>query len=222
MVGRSISKEAAAQAACRLEIDLIGEPIGKQDQYAAAYGGFNIFRFNQDDTVEVDPVLIDYKTRSTLEKHMMLFFTGITRDASTVLADQRKKIGENFETYKHMADSVPAFKEKLLVGDIQAMAHMLNEGWMRKKSLSKAVSNPLVDTLYETSVAAGAWGGKILGAGGGGCLMVLAPVEKKASVRERLQSLANQHSLTSFKEIQVKFTQSGTDVLFNTNSVIKQ
>ena len=88
MVGRSISKEAAAQAACRLEIDLIGEPIGKQDQYAAAYGGFNIFRFNQDDTVEVDPVLIDYKTRSTLEKHMMLFFTGITRDASTELADQ--------------------------------------------------------------------------------------------------------------------------------------
>ncbi|KKT89063.1 MAG: GHMP kinase [Candidatus Jorgensenbacteria bacterium GW2011_GWC1_48_8] len=213
--GKNLNKTAAAEAASRLEIELIKEPIGKQDQYAASFGGFNIFQFNSNNSVDVEPILVDYQKKSDLEKHTLLFFTGITRPASIVLSEQRSKIEQNFETYKKMADSVYDFKDKLLKGDLRGMAAMLHEGWQRKRMLASNISNSLINDLYEGGLNAGAWGGKILGAGGGGCFLFIAPPEKQNNIRESMRKIANQNQLTDFKEIPVRFINSGTDILLN-------
>ncbi|MEK7165311.1 MAG: GHMP kinase [Patescibacteria group bacterium] len=220
--GRAISKVSAAEEACRLEIELLKEPIGKQDQYAASFGGFNVFQFNQDNSVTIEPVLLDYNKSSALEKHLLLFYTGITRDASSVLVGQKALINDKFETYKKMSDSVYGFRDLVQAGDIEKLALMLHNGWLHKKSLANNISNSVIDGLYESSRAAGAWGGKILGAGGGGCLLVFAPPEKHDHIRSALAKVALEGKLSSFKEIDVKFTQSGTDILFNSHPAIKQ
>ena len=213
--GKRIGKGELAEAACRLEIDLLKEPIGKQDQYASATGGFNIFQFNANGSVSVEPVLIDYLKRSKLEKNTLLFFTGVTRPASSVLSEQKSKISEHIETYKKMSDSVSAFKEKLLAGDIRGMASLLHDGWMLKKKFASNVSNSMIDDLYEAGLAAGAWGGKVLGAGGGGCILFLAHPEVHGAMRIAMRQAAAKNNLSDFKEIPVTFTQSGTDILFN-------
>ena len=220
-LGKKVNKKELAEAACRLEIELIKEPIGKQDQYAATFGGFNIFQFNSDGTVDIEPILLDYKKQALFEDHMLVFFIGITRTASSVLTEQKSKIDINFETYKKMADSVFDFKENLIKGDINKMAEILHRGWFHKKSLASNVSNDLIDNLYGAGLKAGAWGGKILGAGGGGCIMFLAPINKKSAVREAVQKIAKKNQLNEFCEIPVKFVQSGCDIIFNsdTNSI---
>lgn len=217
-LGKPISKHGAAEAASELEIDILKAPIGKQDQYAAAFGGFNIFQFNGDGTVTVEPIFLDFRARSALEDHLLLYFTGITRSAESVLSDQKSKIEDNFETYKKMSDSVPVFKNKLLNGDLKGMAAMLHEGWLRKKSLSSKVSNSVIDTLYEAGIMAGAWGGKILGAGGGGCLMFLVDPEHQQEVTTALKNKAAEAGLNEFRQIPLRFTQSGADILFNSSN----
>lgn len=213
--GKKISKETAAQEACELEIDILKEPIGKQDQYAAAYGGLNVITFNTDGTVTVEPVFLDYKFKSKMENHMMLFFTGITRSAASVLSDQKKKIDDNFETYKKMSDSVLEFRDKIKSEDLRGMAEMLHEGWQSKKTLSSLVTNNETDVLHEAAMAAGAWGGKILGAGGGGCLLFMAPPDVQQKIQTSLESKAKELALTDFKRIHFGLTSSGVDILFN-------
>ena len=218
--GKKISKEEAAQAACELEIDILKEPIGKQDQYAAAYGGLNVITFNTDDTVTVEPIFIDFKFKSKLENHMMLFFTGMTRPASSVLSEQKKKIDDNFETYKKMSDSVLVFRDKMMAGDIRGMAEMLHEGWTRKKTLASGVTNNETDSLYETAIQTGAWGGKILGAGGGGCLLLLAEPGTQQKIQESLEKKAKELKLDDFKRIHFGLTSSGVDILFNSSNTL--
>ncbi|MFA5062272.1 MAG: GHMP kinase [Patescibacteria group bacterium] len=217
LLGKSMSRIEAAEAACRLEIELLKEPIGKQDQYAASFGGFNIFQFNSDETVTIEPILLDYKKRAKFEDHLILFFTGITRSAASVLGEQKTKIESNFETYKKMSDSVYDFRDKLMAGDLEGMAAMLHEGWLRKRSLASAVSNSLIDVMYETGIKNGAWGGKILGAGGGGCLLFLAPLDKHEQIKASLKKLAAENNLSEAQAIPFNFTQSGTDILFSDN-----
>lgn len=217
-LGTAISKEEAAKLACEIEIDIIKEPIGKQDQYATAYGGFNVFQFNPDGTVDVEPIFIDYKVRANLEDHVLLFFTGLTRSASSVLGEQKQTMAEKFETYKAMSDSVLVFKDKLQTGDFVAMASMLHEGWERKKSLATTISNSAIDKLYTHALSLGAWGGKILGAGGGGCLFFIAPPEKHGAIKAGLRDKSQTLELDGFKQIDFDFSQSGADVLFNSLS----
>lgn len=214
-VGKKLDKYEAAEAASRLEIQLVGEPIGKQDQYAASFGGLNIFQFNPDDSVDVTPVLLDYKKRMDLENHMMMFFTGLTRAASSVLTEQKANIDKKLQTLKEMSDSVPKFAALLTAGDFKGCGAMLHEGWMKKKSLASNVSNSVIDDLYGAGIGNGAWGGKILGAGGGGCVMFLAPFDKKPAIRAAVQKIAAANSLAEFQEIPVKFIQSGAEILFN-------
>jgi len=216
-LGKNLNKKSLAEAASRLEIELLKEPIGKQDQYAAAFGGFNIFQFNQDDSVDIKSILLDYKKKLLLEDHILLFFTGITRMASSVLSDQKTKIEKNFETYKKMSDSVFEFNEKLLAGDIKGMGKMLHEGWEMKKSLSSNISNSIIDTLYDVGMDAGAMGGKVLGAGGGGCIMFLADPQKHDKIRKAMNDSFRKNNLNENKEIPIKFTQSGAGVLLNDN-----
>ncbi len=215
--GKKIDKHAAAEAASRLEIELVGEPIGKQDQYAASFGGFNVFQFNPDESVHVEPVLMDWKTRLGLEDRLLLFFTGITRAASSVLTEQKLNIKDEtkFDTMRAMADSVPEFAARLLRADFEGLGKMLHEGWLRKKTLASNLSNSLIDDLYAAGMEGGAWGGKILGAGGGGCLLFLVAPEKKGAVRAALLAQAKEKNLTEFREIPIKFAQSGTEILYN-------
>ncbi|MEQ1908418.1 MAG: GHMP kinase [Vicinamibacterales bacterium] len=213
-LGRNISAREAAEAASRLEIDLVKEPIGKQDQYAAAFGGFNVFRFNADESVDVEPVLLDYKKRLNLEQHLLVFFTGITRFAGSVLKEQKENIGKKFETLQDMAAMVPQFRDSLLEGDCQSLGQMLHEGWRRKKQLASGVSSPAIDGLYEAAMRAGAWGGKVLGAGGGGCLLFIVSPERKERIRQAVWEVAKAGDLPDFKDIPIHFVQSGAEALY--------
>lgn len=213
LLGRKIDRREVAEAACRLEIDLLKEPIGKQDQYAAAFGGFNVIEFQPDGNVSVEPVFMDYKTRLALENQLLLFFTGISHAASTVLIEQKANIDKKFETLKQMADSVPEFKALLLKGDFEGMGKMLHEGWLRKKSLASNVSNSVIDELYGAGMQAGAWGGKILGAGNGGSIMFFAPTDRRSAVAEAVRAVAQKNNLADFEEIPVRFVQSGVEII---------
>lgn len=214
-LGKKLTKEEAAEEASRLEIKLLKEPIGKQDQYAASFGGFNILQFNQDDTVTVDPVLLDYKKRHALEDHILVFYTGMTRDASTVLTKQKANIEKKFKTLQSMADSVDEFSLRLLKGDFKSLGKILHEGWLMKKSLTTAISNNYIDDIYESGLQAGAWGGKVLGAGGGGCILFIAPTAKKDTIRKKVAKIAQNYNLIDFQELPMKFVQSGAEILLN-------
>lgn len=215
--GEKLDARECAEGACRLEIDLIKEPIGKQDQYAAAIGGLNVFQFNPDETVNVDPLLLGYKERLDLENHLLLFFTGVTREASSVLIEQKEKTmsGGNVDTLKKMADSVYAFRDALRAGDFKGMGSMLHEGWLRKKSLASNMSGPVIDELYDAALRAGAWGGKILGAGGGGCLLFFVSPAQKEVVREALLGVSGRRGLVDAEVVPFSFVHSGVEVITN-------
>lgn len=214
-VGKTMDKYAVAQAAAELEIKTLKEPIGKQDQYAAAFGGFNLFQFNADESVAITPVRMDFKKRLEFENHLLLFFTGITRPAASVLTEQNARSEENFETLKTMSNSVLEFRDKLLAGEFRSLGEMLHEGWERKKSLASNVSNERLDAYYDEGMRQGAWGGKVLGAGGGGCVLFLAPPEKKQAIRDAMAVVAKRYGLVDFGEIAVSFVQAGVEVLMN-------
>lgn len=213
VLNKRIDQKEAAEAACRLEIQLVKEPIGKQDQYASAFGGFNIFQFNADESVDIDPVFLDYKKQLGLENHTVLFFTGITRLASKVLTEQRANTLQKIDTLKEMADSVFPFKESLLSGDFKGIGEILHRGWLRKKSLASQVSNSIIDEMYDAGMNNGAWGGKVLGAGGGGCVLFIAPPDKHDIINTALKAIADKNNLNDFKRVPVKFTQSGVEIL---------
>jgi D-glycero-alpha-D-manno-heptose-7-phosphate kinase len=215
--GRKTDRREIAEAACRLEIDLLKEPIGKQDQYAAAFGGFNVFQFDANGSVDVKSVLLDYKKSLGLEDHLSLFFTGITRSASSVLSEQKSNIDKKFETLKKMSDSVPEFQDRLLAGDFRGLGEMLHMGWLQKKTLASNVSNGIIDDLYDAGMSAGAWGGKVVGAGGGGCVMFLSSLEKKDAIQKAVSVVAEKNGLHEFSRIPVNFVQSGVEIIYNTD-----
>ena len=208
-----LTSEELASAACRLEMNLINEPIGKQDQFAAVYGGFNVFQFNPDETVSVTPLHMKWQAKFDLEDHFLLFFMGLVRNSSSVLNDQNANVSSKLETLKEMADSVFEFRENLLASNIRRLGEMLHQGWLKKRSLSSQISNSVIDDLYGAGMDGGAWGGKVLGAGGGGCLAFIT--SNKDEVRLKVSKMAKDLSLTDFREIPVKFVQEGASVHFN-------
>lgn len=212
---KKIDKKENAELASHLEIDLVKDPIGKQDQYASAFGGFNIFQFNPDNSVDTIPVRLDFKLKSDFLDHLLLFFTGISREAKSVLAEQVSNTENNFEVLKKMADLVFPFRDKLLAGDFEGLGKMLHQSWFLKKSLASNVSNPIVDDFYSAGLKAGAWGGKILGAGGGGCILFISPTFMKQNIREGLKMVAVKNNLNDFTEINFNFIQSGAETLLN-------
>lgn len=214
-LGKKLDKKELAEIACKVEINLIKEPIGKQDQYASAFGGFNIFKFNSDDTVEAEPILLDYKKRIDFENHILVFFTGITRRASDILMEQKSGIGTNFETLKSMTELVDLFKAKLLKGDFESLGKLLHESWLKKRKLASKVTNNVIDKLYSAGIKNGAWGGKLLGAGGGGCFLFIVPPKKREFVKRAVSKIAKRNNLTGFQEVPIKFVHSGVEVVSN-------
>lgn len=216
-LGKRLDTQEIAKIACKIEINILKEPIGKQDQYAASFGGFNIFQFNFDETVIINPILLDYKRRIDLENRILVFFTGATREASSVLKEQKANTHNQIETLKLMVNSVELFKNKLMKGEFETLGKILHENWLKKKSLASKVSNEIIDKIYETGIRNGAWGGKLLGAGGGGCIMFLIPLQKKGKIRNAIRLHAQKLRLSDFKEIPIKFVQAGVEIVSNSN-----
>ena len=192
--GRHASAERLAEESCDIEINRCGEPIGKQDQYAAAFGGFNFIRFNADDSVEVQKILCKSDTVAQLQSMLMMFYTGITRSASALLAEQSANMA-----------SAEAVLHDLQSNRLDTRGTALDESWQLKKSLARGISNPTIDAAYEAARAAGALGGKILGAGGGGFLLFLVPQEKQEAVRRALSGL---------RETPFGFARHGSRIIF--------
>lgn len=214
--GQKLSKSDIAKMACKIEIDKVKDPIGKQDQYATTFGGFNTFEFNSNETVTVEPVLLDYRRRVDFENHLLVFFTGQTRQAASILTEQRRNIPQTTDTLKSMVSLVDQFADKLMKGNFETLGGLLHQNWQRKKLLASNVSNTSLDKLYNVGIKNGAWGGKVLGAGGGGCLMFLGPIAKKDRIRLSLKRTAKNLNLPDFQEIPIKFIHSGVEIVSNT------
>jgi len=171
--------EQLAESACSIEIDILKEPIGKQDQYAAAFGGFNAYRFNKDGSVVIEPLKIREEKMMELQNNLLLFYLKKERSASTILEEQNEKTKQDDEKTLERLHKIKEIglrtKEILEKGDIDKFGEILHEHWLTKKGLSDKISDPFIDEVYETARKNGALGGKVVGAGGGGFLLVYCP-----------------------------------------------
>ena len=204
---KSISKtnKELAEEACDIEINRLKEPIGKQDQYACAVGGLNLITFNRDESVGIEPINLPHKTMQELQENMVLLFTGITRKARTVLSEQKKEMrkGEKIKTMIKMRDLALELRDQLRAGNIDSMGEILHKNWLLKKSLAQGISNEKIDRYYAKALEAGATGGKILGAGGGGFLLLYCPKEKQEKLVRTL----------GLQRMQFRFEHSGSRIV---------
>jgi D-glycero-alpha-D-manno-heptose-7-phosphate kinase len=199
------SRLTLAKEACKIEIEILGEPIGKQDQYIAAYGGIQHIQFNPDESVYVDPVICTTWTKQQLGKHILLFYTGITRKASTILTKQienTKKKMENLIKLKELSEKV---RDHMRDENIEGVGKCLHEGWLLKRELASGISNITINEYYQKALSAGAWGGKVLGAGGGGFLMIFCPPENQDKVISVLSDL---------KCLPIKLEPQGSKIIY--------
>ena len=207
MRGDRTSLAQLAEEACHIEIEVLGHPIGKQDQYAAALGGLNNIYFGQDDRVTVEPQRIPTEKVRRLFDHIMLFWTRMPRSANNVLADQRQAIPTKLENLRAMKGHCEELREHLnRDGDIDAakIGRILDTTWTLKRDITNSISNHSIDGWYKKALDAGACGGKIVGAGGGGFLMLIVPPERKKQVAEALSELV---------VVDVGYEATGTRVL---------
>lgn len=186
-----ISKEGLGSGACRVELDLLKEPIGKQDQYAAAFGGLNLIEFLPNGSVNVEAVLISDQTRKELNSNLKLYYIGNQRSASGILAEQKKNTAqkEKLDTLGKMVDLVYDLKDALTQGNLDDFGAILNQNWLLKQSLATGITNQRINDLYATALDAGALGGKLLGAGGGGFMLFYVPTQKQSAVDMAMQTL---------------------------------
>jgi D-glycero-alpha-D-manno-heptose-7-phosphate kinase len=200
-----------AHEAARIEIDVLGKPIGRQDHWAAAHGGLQLLWFGPGDVVRRDPVVLSRAGRDALERKLLMFYTGQQRAAGDVLGKIQGKLGgDGNRTEEQLArkrDAAIALYSRLAGDDVDfdELGRLLHEDWLLKRSLDPSVSNDEIDGLYETALAAGALGGKLLGAGGGGFLLFYVPEESQAAVRSALRDL---------RELAFRFEQHGSRIVF--------
>ena len=183
------TKFGIAKLACEIEIEKCMSPIGWQDQYASAFGGVNEFRFSKNGQVEVAPLMIEADLLKEIENSMLLIYSGKTRSASKLLQEQTSLVrsgGKIIEFQKELVDMVSAGKQSLYRGDISDLGRLLDNAWAAKKKLSAAISQPELDDLYDYVMRMGAYGGKLLGAGGGGFFLFLVPAEKRYEMIEKI------------------------------------
>ncbi len=203
-----ISDEEVARAACHMEIDVLKNPIGKQDQYAAAYGGLNYYQFNKDGSVFVEPVLMSKEAFNQLEKNLIMLYVGGEHSASEILKEQSKNMTsakDKEEGQKRIVELTHKLKYQLEHDNIDAVGEILHENWLIKKTLASGISNPKFDEWYDLALANGATGGKILGAGGSGFFLFYVPEEKQEKFRKAMKDLP---------EMEFKFDHQGTTVIF--------
>jgi len=186
-----VTHEHLAREASHIEIEILGEPIGKQDQYAAAYGGLNIIHFKPDGTVHVEPLFIKNEVYRQLEENLVMLYTGNQRKASDILSEQKKNASqdEKFNILKSMVSLVPDLRECLYKENLNDFGKILHENWILKQKLASQITNNQIDEIYNAGLQAGATGGKLLGAGGGGFMLFYCEKSKQAGLLKALGQL---------------------------------
>lgn len=195
-----------AREACEIEIETLGKPIGKQDQYIAAFGGQRFIQFGAGERVDVDAADIDPVTARRLNQNLMLFYTQVARKAETVLTEQRQNITNRMDVLREMKTMAVCARQYLCDGELEQFGRMLHEAWLLKKQLASKISSDEIDELYGAAREAGALGGKIAGAGGGGFLMLYCARDRQDAVR---------HALRELPELPFHLERDGTKVIFN-------
>lgn len=201
-----VSMDQLAEEACDIEVNVLGKPIGFQDQYIAAFGGLRFIEFNQSGNVITEMVNLDPVIQNRLSENMLLYFTGVTRKAESILTEQKDNINQRLPILRKLKEMAHVARESLCAGRIDDLGYLMHESWQLKKQLAHGISNNALEEWYETAIRAGAYGGKVTGAGGGGFLLLYCPLEKRESVRAALKDL---------RELPFRLEPDGTKVIFN-------
>ena len=204
--GEHKTMETLAKEACLIEVDKLQNPIGKQDQYIAAYGNMQFITFNSDDSVNIEKIQINEEDKRRLNQNLLLFYTGITRQSSSILDEQKNNIKEQMEILEQMRLLTFQAKKCIVEGAFDDFGEILHQGWKYKQQLASKITNPYINETYETARKAGALGGKITGAGGGGFLLLYCPLKNQENVRTALNQL---------RELPFQFERDGSKVILN-------
>ena len=207
VAGKFVTKERLAAEACEIEIEILKEPIGKQDQYAAAYGGLNVFKFNSNGSVSVEPIHLPKDIYNELESNLMMFYTGSQRKASSILTEQKKNIAkeDKVKNLEEMVGLVWELRDCLYKGNLEDFGKILHQNWILKQKLASSISNDDINLYYEKAMKNGALGGKLLGAGGGGFLLFYCEKQHQEKLRQAMLPL---------KEFDFKFDQEGSKLIY--------
>lgn len=206
--GRLVEAERLAREACQIEIEICGKPIGKQDQYIAAYGGLKYIQFCPDETVEVTPIFCSRQAREELERNLLLLYTGVTRSADVILSQQSEnthhqaKARASLRRIRRLAHTL---RDALAHDDLTTFGECLHQGWLEKRCLARGISNPEIDRWYDIALQHGALGGKVLGAGGGGFLLLYVPAERHQAILEALPAL---------RPVPFRFEPQGSKIIY--------
>lgn len=203
--GDLVLAEKLAQDAIEIEIEILNKPIGIQDQYIAAYGGLRFFEFRTDGTIRNERIQLPPDLERQLNQNLMLFYTGVTRAADTILKEQQDNIHQRMVILCEMKRIAHEARDALLNGRLDPLGELLHESWLLKKQLASKISNGAIEELYDVARRAGATGGKITGAGGGGFLLLYCPFERQEVVRQAL----------GLQELPFKLERDGSKVIFN-------
>jgi D-glycero-alpha-D-manno-heptose-7-phosphate kinase len=204
--GELVSADRLAREACEIEIDILGKPIGVQDQYIAAYGGLRFIEFPRNGLVRSQRLLLPKDLIRALNDELLLFFTGVTRSSAAILTEQKSNIQNRTQVLSSMKQIAQNARDELLKGNIDAIGDCLHESWHLKRQLATRISNGYLDDIYQVAREAGAVGGKITGAGGGGFILLFCPYQKHKDLRSALSKL---------QELPFKLEQDGSKVIFN-------
>lgn len=202
---RLVTAEDLAQQACKIEIDILGKPIGKQDQYIAAYGNMKFITFSRE-KIKVENVNISSTTKRRLNEHLLLFYTGNTRDANKILKKQKATIKFNLPILKEKIMLAYNTKQAIEEKSFDEFGELLDQGWNLKRKLNPDTTNTEIDDMYQQAKSAGASGGKVVGAGGGGFMLLYVPMNKRSAVRA---------SMAHLEELPFHFAEDGSKVIFN-------
>lgn len=202
-----VTRERLAREACEIEIERLKEPIGKQDQYAAAFGGLNVIVFDPDESVHVEAIHLTRSTFQSLQENLLMFYTGMQRTTASILTEQRSNMesGDTFPVMCKMVDIVWNLRDALYSGDLTSFGELLHRNWTLKQSLASRISNPELNGYYEKARRAGATGGKVLGAGGGGFLLLYCEERERDRVTEALSPL---------RPMEFRFDHEGSKLIY--------
>jgi D-glycero-alpha-D-manno-heptose-7-phosphate kinase len=204
--GEIASAERLAREACAIEIETLKKPIGIQDQYIAAYGGMRFFEFMRDGEVNVERIDISADARRAFNDNFLLFFTGVSRSSSSILNEQKSNIKDRLTELREIKDMAYQSRDYVKAENFDALGGLLHQSWELKKRLAGTISNGHINDMYEAARSAGAIGGKIAGAGGGGFLLLYVPYERQSRVRAVLNNL---------QELPFRLEADGTKIIFN-------
>lgn len=201
-----VPKERLAEEACDIEVNVLGKPIGFQDQYIAAFGGLRFIEFNKNGHVVTQMVNLDPEIQNRLSENMLLYFSGVTRKSESILSEQKDNINKRLPVLRKLKEMAYQARESLCAGEIDIIGNLLHESWQLKKQLANGISNDALEESYQTALNAGATGGKVTGAGGGGFLLLYCPLNNREKVRAALNHL---------RELPFRLEPDGSKVIFN-------